>query len=657
MPFLKDILYNNLINFNKKKIIEEDLLNKIKNNKSIIFLSKIKNIQLKIKNNFIIKIFIGESIKKYWSNFIDIILKKLGNYLIIDNYDINTDIVIYNEFDHLILNENNLNICINCENRDSDPLADIVILTIKKFIYNYNIYLPSFFLSLWERRDNYKKHINNSRENFCAYMYSYDLEYRVELFNFISKYKNVNALGKSCSNIKEDDRFVYNNDMTYNDIAVQKYSKYKFVLALENGISDGYITEKLINPIIANSIPIYAGPKDVFDIINPKRIIYVYNYSNYEELLNYIKEVDNDDDLYNSIISEEVFIGELNWNNFEDYLEEKIDKSLGFKTKNIYISDNNEIISYSKKIDLYIKDLHVYNLYDIKRYLNTFINKDDKILDKELNNKINFIDHIVWINLDRSKDRKSHIENLLKDLIINNTRISAIDGNRDDILSMINPIETDRTKSEIACTLSHIKAINYLKNMRGEYFLICEDDISFENITLIDSNLEKIIIESPDFDILLISKTYTNNLDQLYTNWNEEANQNNMIWSTVSYIISRKGIDNICNKVSYNNNIFNFNINYIHVADLFLYKLSKTYVYKYNFISTINKDSNIHENQLDYHIKNCEFQLNIIQQDFNNYILNKNNQIYKNNYLSSINLAETLDKESYLTKINFYVIN
>ena len=644
MTFLKNILYNDLIIYNKKKIMEKD------------FLNKIKNIQLKIKNNFIIKIFIGESIKKYWPKFIDIILKKLDNYLIIDHYDINSDIVLYNEFDHLILNENILNICINCENRDSDPLADIVILNTKRFIYNYNIYLPSFFLSLWERRDNYKKQINNSRENFCAYMYSYDLEYRVELFNFISKYKSVDALGKSCSYIKEDDRYVYNNEITYNDIAVRKYSRYKFVLALENGISDGYITEKLINPIIANSIPIYAGPKDVFDIINPKRIIYVYNYSNYEELLNYIKEVDNNDDLYNSIILEEVFIGDLNWNNFEDYLEENIDKALGFKSKNIYLSDNNEIISYHKKFDLYINNIIEFNIDNVKRYLNDFVNKDDKIVDKELNDKINFIDHIVWINLDRSKDRKAHMENLLKDLIISNTRISAIDGNRDDVFSMINPIETDRTKSEIACTLSHIKAINYLKNMKGNYFLVCEDDISFENITLIDSNLEKIIKESPPFDILLISKIYTNNLYQLHTNWNEEANKNNMIWSTASYIISRKGIENICNKVTYNN-IFRFNINYIHVADLFLYKLSETYVYKYNFISTINKDSNIHENQLDYHIRNCEFQLNVIQEDFNDYILNKNNKIDKDKYLTSINLAETLDKEVYLSKVNFFIIN
>ena len=61
-----------------------------------------------------------------------------------------------------------------------------------------------------------------------------------------------------------------NNEYTYNDLAVIKYTDYKFVLALENGIDFGYLTEKLINPILANSIPIYAGPNDIFDIINSR---------------------------------------------------------------------------------------------------------------------------------------------------------------------------------------------------------------------------------------------------------------------------------------------------------------------------------------------------------------------------------------------------
>ena len=650
--FLYPDLFNVIID--KPSLTEENdfnIINNIKNNKNIIFLSKIKKLNFKIINSYSIKIYIGDTVKN-WPKLIEIITKKIGNYTIQEYYDNYTDIIIYNEFDNISLNENSLNICINCENRDSDILTDIVILTNKKFIYNYNIYLPYLFVSLWERRNNYKEILNNSKEKFCAYMYSYNLEYRVELYNFISKYKSVDALGKSCSNIVNDDRFINNNEITYNDIAVERYSKYKFVLALENGISDGYITEKLINPIIANSIPIYAGPMDVFDIINPKRVIYVYNYSNYEELLNYIKEVDNNDDLYNSIISENIFIGDLNWNNFEDYLEEKIEKALGIKSKKIYICDNNETIKYNKNIDFYIENFNTCNTNNIKRYLGDFINKDDIIIDK-INNKINFIDHIVWINLDRSKDRRENMEKILNNILINNTRIDAIDGNIDNIYSIIDPIKTDITKYELATTLSHIKAINYLKNLSGNYFLICEDDISFKNINLIDTNLENIIKNSPEFDILLITKIYTKDLDELYTDWNEESSKRNdyrnTIWSAASYIISRKGIENITNIISYDNEIFNFNIDNIHVADLFLFKLSKTYVYKYNFISTINKDSTIHNDQLDYQRESSKFQLNLIKKDFSKYILQ--NKINKIDHIVWINLERSLDRKLYMENI------
>ena len=104
-------------------------------------------------------------------------------------------------------------------------------------------------------------------------MYSYDVPHRVELFKYISSYKQVDALGKSCNNLYENQkdnntRDIYNDNETYNDIAVSIYSKYKFVLALENVNSRGYVTEKLLNPILAGSIPIYYGSSDAFKIIN-----------------------------------------------------------------------------------------------------------------------------------------------------------------------------------------------------------------------------------------------------------------------------------------------------------------------------------------------------------------------------------------------------
>jgi GR25 family glycosyltransferase involved in LPS biosynthesis len=295
-----------------------------------------------------------------------------------------------------------------------------------------------------------------------------------------------------------------------------------------------------------------------------------------------------------------------------------------------------------------------YDNKTLKKYLSDFINHNDIIIDINLNNKINFIDHIVWINLNRSIKRREHMENLLSNIIIKNTRIEAIDGKIDDVKSMIYPIKTkDISNFEIATTLSHIKAINYLKDIEGDYFLVCEDDINFDNIYLIDTNLEEIIKKSPEFDILLITKIYWSKLDNLYTCWNTERSKKGLydstIWSAACYVISRKGINNICNLVSFHDNIFKFNINYIHVADLFLFEKSNTYVYKYNFINTIDKNSTIHCDHLEGQIKSSNFQLNIIKDSYYNYILH--NKINFVDHILWINLEKSNDRKIYMENI------
>jgi len=243
-------------------------------------------------------------------------------------------------------------------------------------------------------------------------------------------------------------------------------------------------------------------------------------------------------------------------------------------------------------------------------------------------NKINFINGIVWINLDRSHDRKEYMEKLLKQIDIPNYRISAIDGKAyKDIKSIYGdiPLQKKLNNSEIACTLSHIKAINFLKDIDGKYFIICEDDISFENIIFFDKNLETIIKECPKFDILMINKTFLKPLKELYSKWIDYYVDKPLdhIGSTVCYIISRSGINKLIKNAEYlddNNFILNKDHN-LNVSDIYIYKNLDTYVYKYNFISTNIEESTIHDNHLDYHKKNDLIQLGVILKDFYNYDL------------------------------------
>ena len=382
---LNCLLVENLFKVKVNKISLTEHLNISNNNlfsnKKINYLSKLKKIKFKLKYNYKINIYVSSNINNYYKNILKLILDKFNNHNILNEINDNIDICIYSIMDNLIPNNKFINICLNGEKEDCNENVDIAILTTKKFKYNFNIYFPHLFQSLWERKLNYNITLNNTKEEFCAYMYSYDVPYRVEIFNEISKYKKVTSLGKSCNNVEDTDRNTYNDEITYNDLAVQKYSRFKFVLALENGIEKGYLTEKIINPILANSIPIYAGPNDIFDIINKKRIIYVYDFDNFSELNKYIENIDNNNYLYDNILSEKIFTGKITFDNFKEYLNDKIEKSLGLKSRNICINlNNNTLINYYDKIDINIDNISYNDKNTIKEYLLDFIEKDDIIL-------------------------------------------------------------------------------------------------------------------------------------------------------------------------------------------------------------------------------------------------------------------------------------
>ena len=60
---------------------------------------------------------------------------------------------------------------------------------------------------------------------------------------------------------------------TYLDQAVMLYAPYKFVVAGENSFTAGFVTEKLISPVLAGSVPIYLGPEDAGALFDPRRFV------------------------------------------------------------------------------------------------------------------------------------------------------------------------------------------------------------------------------------------------------------------------------------------------------------------------------------------------------------------------------------------------
>ena len=72
-----------------------------------------------------------------------------------------------------------------------------------------------------------------------------------------------------------------------------------------------------------------------------------------------------------------------------------------------------------------------------------------------------------YINLDKRPDRKLHFENIQEkySFFSELERLSAC----------------EHEKGFIGCSQSHIKALNKCKDMEGEVFMICEDDLIIFN--------------------------------------------------------------------------------------------------------------------------------------------------------------------------------
>ena len=84
-------------------------------------------------------------------------------------------------------------------------------------------------------------------------------------------------------------------------------SDYKFSICFENAAPGGWYTEKLLHAKIAGNIPIYSSDEYCHRDFNTKGYLNLIDYSDMESMLEDIIKIDNDDNLYQSILKEPLF--------------------------------------------------------------------------------------------------------------------------------------------------------------------------------------------------------------------------------------------------------------------------------------------------------------------------------------------------------------
>jgi len=223
-------------------------------------------------------------------------------------------------------------------------------------------YFNKSILEECEKRKNNQISIPN-REKFCSFIASGPglANNRQEFVEKLSKYKQVDCGGSYLNNIG------YNVPLGLNCSGkIEHNNNYKFAMAFESTSYPGYVTEKICDVFKSNCIPIYWGTNDVVKDFNPMAFINANNFSNFDELIDYIIKVDNDEELYKSFFKQQILSREwldiLNDPN-KTFFKNLADKIIG-KQKGLF--DNLDII-YNNNSDNFLLNC-IDNLNQIETY-------------------------------------------------------------------------------------------------------------------------------------------------------------------------------------------------------------------------------------------------------------------------------------------------
>jgi len=128
---------------------------------------------------------------------------------------------------------------------------------------------------------------------------------RGEFFKKLNEYKRIDTNVVPYTNINVPG---YGGSINGSLQKLNFIKDYKFTLSFENSSTnkhgDGYTTEKLVEPMVVNSLPIYWGNTRIDEDFNTNSILSYFDYNNDEELIDKIIELDNNEDIYNEYFKE-----------------------------------------------------------------------------------------------------------------------------------------------------------------------------------------------------------------------------------------------------------------------------------------------------------------------------------------------------------------
>ena len=152
-------------------------------------------------------------------------------------------------------------------------------------------FFDSKSLKLAKIKHTYSDEFYLEKRKFCNFIVSNGsgICEREEVFKKLSSRKKVDSAGRYLNNMPD-------GKSCSNKLEFQR--DYKFSLAFENSIMDGYITEKIVDAWAAGTVPIYYGGNGIDEEFNPNAFIDITKFSSIDECIDYILFLDKNPDEY-----------------------------------------------------------------------------------------------------------------------------------------------------------------------------------------------------------------------------------------------------------------------------------------------------------------------------------------------------------------------
>lgn len=199
------------------------------------------------------------------------------------------------------------------------------------FDHNYSPWhyrLPLWVIYLWALKHVHKSEYDKNsilknnvkpKTDFCSFVVkNANPQERKNFYHKLSEYKKIDSGGDLFKNVE--------GKLDGEVAKIDFLSSRKFNLCFESYSHPGYVTEKILHAFLAGTVPIYWGSETVEADFNPKAFINVHNFKDFDDAIDYIKKVDENDDFYEWTVNQPKFTGGvlpeyLMYNNFLNWFE------------------------------------------------------------------------------------------------------------------------------------------------------------------------------------------------------------------------------------------------------------------------------------------------------------------------------------------------